>query len=300
MKKKLISCIALLLAVILPLTVLAEAPTVSTQNPLTFSTTTLYGKKIDSSILKKYDLIMVNFWAEWCGPCVGELPDIQKIYKEYKNVLVLGAYVDENDAGAIAAAEDAGITYPLFRAPYNFYDYLDMASNGSFNIPQTCFFNSKGYQLNSAYVGSRNYEWWKQIVDELLACVEGSGSTSTDPAAEPTQEPGETPTTDPAQEPSEEPTISKPVIKKQPKNLTVKAGKKATFTVKAKGEKLKYQWYYRTSPTAKWKKVTSKGKSATLTFKAKAKQNGWQYRCLVKNSAGQVYTKTVKLKVKKK
>ena len=155
-------------------------------------------------------------------------------------------------------------------------------------VPRLC--SSTRGQLNSAYVGSRNYEWWKQIVDELLACVEGSGSTSTDPAAEPTQEPGEPPTTDPAQAPSEEPTISKPVIQKQPKNLTVKA----------KGEKLKYQWYYRTSPTAKWKKVTSKGKSATLTFKAKAKQNGWQYRCLVKNSAGQVYTKTVKLKVKKK
>ena len=275
MKKKLICCIALLLAVILPFTALAETPTVSNKNPLTFSTTTLYGKEIDSSILKKYDLIMVNFWAEWCGPCVGELPDIQKIYKEYKNVLVLGAYVDSNDAGAIAAAEKAGVTYPLFRAPHHFYDYLDM-DNGSFAIPQTCFFNSKGYQLNSAYVGSRNYEWWKQIVDELLAYV----------AENPSEE--------------EEPTISKPVIEKQPKNLTVKAGKKAAFTVKAKGEKLKYQWYYRTSPTAKWKKVTSKGKSATLTFKAKAKQNGWQYRCLVKNSAGQVYTKTVKLKVKKK
>lgn len=275
MKKKLICCIALLLAVILPLTALAETPTVSNKNPLTFSTTTLYGKEIDSSILKKYDLIMVNFWAEWCGPCVGELPDIQKIYKEYKNVLVLGAYVDSNDAGAIAAAEKAGVTYPLFRAPHHFYDYLDM-DNGSFAIPQTCFFNSKGYQLNSAYVGSRNYEWWKQIVDELLAYV----------AENPSEE--------------EEPTISKPVIEKQPKNLTVKAGKKAAFTVKAKGEKLKYQWYYRTSPTAKWKKVTSKGKSATLTFKAKAKQNGWQYRCLVKNSAGKVYTKTVKLKVKKK
>ena len=278
MKRKWIVWIALLLAVILPVTVLAEKPTISTSNPLTFDTYTFSGKPIDSSILKKYDLIMVNLWAEWCPPCVRELPDLQKIYENYKNILILGAYVGSDPAAGVTAAGKAGVTYPLFNIPDKFFDYLIIDSEGRYSIPQTCFFNSKGYQLNSACVGSRSYEEWAAIVEELLPYVTESGNP----------------------DPEEQPTVSKPVIKTQPKDAAVKAGKKVTFKLKAKGEKLKYQWYYRTSPTAKWKKVSSDGKSAILTFKAKAKQNGYQYRCLVKNAAGKVYSKTVSLKVKKK
>ena len=278
MKKKRIVWIALLLAVIVPATVLAEKPTISTSNPLTFDTYTFSGTPIDSSILKKYDLIMVNLWAEWCPPCVRELPDLQKIYANYKNVLILGAYVGSDPAAGVTAAGKAGVTYPLFNIPDKFFDYLVIGSGGSYSIPQTCFFNSKGYQLNSAYVGSRSYEEWAAIVEELLPYVTESGNPDSE----------------------DQPTLSKPVIKTQPKDVTARAGKKVTFKLKARGEELKYQWYYRTSPTVKWKKVSSDGKSATLTFKVKAKQNGYQYRCLVKNAAGKVYSKTVSLKVKKK
>lgn len=269
MKRKLISWIALLLVAIIPLTALAAEPTVSTSNPLTFSTTTLDNKPIDSSIIQKYDLIMVNYWAEWCGPCVRELPDLQKISQNYPNVLVLGAYVDSNVSGALSTAQNAGVTYPLFRVPYSLYDYIEMSSNGGFSIPQTCFFNNKGYQLNSAYVGSRYYTEWASIVNELLAYTE-----------------------------TDEPEIEKPKIITQPKSVKVKAGKKVTFKVKAEGEQLKYQWYYRTSSKAKWKKISNATK-ASYSFKAKAKQNGYQFRVLVRNPAGKVYSKAATLKIKK-
>ena len=70
-----------------------------------------------------------------------------------------------------------------------------------------------------------------------------------------------------------------------------------TFKVKAKGLELKYQWYYQKPGSKKWVKI-SKAAKATYSFKAKKKQNGYKYRCLVKNAAGQVYTKAVKLTVK--
>ncbi len=268
MKRCLVSWLALLLAVIIPFGALAATPTVSKENPLSFDTVTLYGKSINSSIIQKYDLVMMNYWAEWCGPCVMELPALQKISETYKNVLVLGVYVDSNVSGAIYAAEDAGVTYPLLKITYHLYDYLEI-NGGSFSIPQTCFFNNKGYQLNQSYVGSRSYESWESIVKELLAATETKKTT-----------------------------VTKPKIKTQPKSLTKAVGQKATFKVKATGKNLKYQWYYRTSPTGKWKKITTKGTSSAYTVKVKARLNGYQYRCLVKNSAGQVYSKTVKLKVK--
>ncbi|MBO4289268.1 MAG: leucine-rich repeat protein [Lachnospiraceae bacterium] len=93
--------------------------------------------------------------------------------------------------------------------------------------------------------------------------------------------------------------VSKPVITTQPKAVSTAAGKKITFKVTASGTGLSYQWYYRTSSTAKWKMVSSaSGKKASYTMTAAAKHNGYQYRCVVSNVAGEVTSKTVKLTVK--
>lgn len=91
----------------------------------------------------------------------------------------------------------------------------------------------------------------------------------------------------------------KPAIKQQPTDASVKAGKKATFRVAAAGFGLRYQWYYRISETAAWQRVAKRGTSASLSVKATARMNGYQYRCLVKNAAEEVYTETVALQVMK-
>ena len=42
-------------------------------------------------------VVLINFWATWCKPCLKELPHLQKIYKDLKNenFIVLGINVDE-------------------------------------------------------------------------------------------------------------------------------------------------------------------------------------------------------------
>ena len=90
-----------------------------------------------------------------------------------------------------------------------------------------------------------------------------------------------------------------PKIGTQPTDKSVKAKAKVKLKVEATGKSLTYQWYYRTSSKAKWKKATgTSATKATYTFTATAKKNGYQYRCLVKNPFGKVYTKAVKLKVR--
>ena len=47
-------------------------------------------------------IYVVNFWATWCKPCVGELPEFEKIHKEFKNtkmkvLLVSMDFVEERD-----------------------------------------------------------------------------------------------------------------------------------------------------------------------------------------------------------
>ena len=92
--------------------------------------------------------------------------------------------------------------------------------------------------------------------------------------------------------------IAKPKITTQPKGVTVKEGKTAVFKVKATGSKLKYQWYCQKPGSTSWCKVKN-GTKPTLKITAKLKMNGYAYRCKVYNSIGKVYSKTVKLKVKK-
>ena len=94
---------------------------------------------------------------------------------------------------------------------------------------------------------------------------------------------------------------SKPVITTQPKTTTVAEGETAKFTVAATGGSLTYQWYYRTSSSGEWSKSTGTGyNTATLSVKAVAYREGYQYRCLVKNSAGNVYTNNAALHIQGK
>ena len=92
--------------------------------------------------------------------------------------------------------------------------------------------------------------------------------------------------------------VCKPLIETQPKARKVTEGEKATFKVKALGEGLTYQWYYKKPGASSFKKVAAaSGKKATFTVTATAAKNGYQYRCKVTNASGSRTSKTVKLTV---
>jgi thiol-disulfide isomerase/thioredoxin len=59
-------------------------------------------------------VVVVNFWAEWCGPCRAEMPALQQVSKEYaaKPVTIIG--VDSSDVRSSASKllSDLKVTYP--------------------------------------------------------------------------------------------------------------------------------------------------------------------------------------------
>ncbi len=87
-----------------------------------------------------------------------------------------------------------------------------------------------------------------------------------------------------------------PVIITQPEDITVAAGKTATFTVVAEGTGLSYQWYVQLKGSEGWDPISSATKD-TLSFTADSVQNGRRYRCEVSNDKGTVSSEEAKLTV---
>ena len=63
------------------------------------------------------DVILVNFWASWCGPCQVEIPGLIELHRRYKDkgVTVIGVAMDDTEEDARQAARSLGIDYPVVR-----------------------------------------------------------------------------------------------------------------------------------------------------------------------------------------
>jgi peroxiredoxin len=60
-------------------------------------------------------VVMVNFWATWCGPCRQEMPHLNRLYEKYRSsgFVLLGVNVDEDSRNAIGVASKLGVTFPV-------------------------------------------------------------------------------------------------------------------------------------------------------------------------------------------
>jgi peroxiredoxin len=79
-------------------------------------------------------VVMINFWASWCGPCRQEMPLLEQIHQRYEPLgfTLLGVNVEENSSDAKAFLKDRPVSFPILFDPDNgvskLYDVVAMPS----------------------------------------------------------------------------------------------------------------------------------------------------------------------------
>lgn len=124
----------------------------------------------------KGKVVVLNFWASWCGPCVKELPDLIKISQDYKSkgVVVIGVNLDIKPGSFvkdIPQLKDV-MKDKLKNNSFNYINFIDVNSRLSYYysvvpIPTTFFIDKNG-KIFQKIEGSMEYNTFKLFIDKLL------------------------------------------------------------------------------------------------------------------------------------
>ena len=135
-----------------------------------FSAKTVSGEEISSDVFKDSKLTVVNVWGSWCGPCVQEIPELQKLYESMK----------EKDVNVIGLAQDAGTDLDSVKEiiDKNKVTYQNIIPEGvtedfvmSLMAFPTTFFVDSDRNVVGVIQGARNLEAFTSAVESVLATL---------------------------------------------------------------------------------------------------------------------------------
>ena len=115
----------------------------------------------------KGKVVLLNFWATWCVPCLIEMPSMEKLYKEFKNrdFTILAVDMQEDLQTVKKFKEKFNLSFPIL------LDEAGVVANyyGVMGIPATYFIDREGF-LYAAAMGARDWssEDAVQLIQHLL------------------------------------------------------------------------------------------------------------------------------------
>jgi peroxiredoxin len=104
-------------------------------------------------------VVLINFWASWCGPCRQEMPHLNRLYDKYHDAgfVMLGVNIDDDARTATNAAARWGVKFPVLldadKAVSRLYDMGSMPATVLIDRDGQVRFLYRGYRegMEAAY-----------------------------------------------------------------------------------------------------------------------------------------------------
>ena len=135
------------------LSVPGSAKAVKGEIPPDFTGTTLDGRKVSLSDFRGKNPVVLNFFAEFCGPCRKEFPHLRALDEKFgpKGLRVVAVSLDEDRAAAGAIPRESGAKFPIVFDPKGSI----AARYGVQAIPHTVVVDRDG-KVNAVLIGLDN------------------------------------------------------------------------------------------------------------------------------------------------
>lgn len=119
-----------------------------------FTLPTLEGPRISLSDYRPR-VVVVNFWATWCPPCVEETPSLKRFAEamQSEGVKVIGVSVDQDEAALRKFVAEGQLSFPIARDP----ERTIATRYGTFKFPETYIVDSEG-KIAKKLIGAINWQ----------------------------------------------------------------------------------------------------------------------------------------------
>lgn len=165
--KKLIALTLILALVLAAASALADPEDLQGKIFSDFTAKTIDGKTFKlSEALETHDLVLINFWATWCGPCCMEFPYLEEAWEQYSDrVAVIALSVERGDTVNVLKkfAKEYGLNFPIGRDEKNQFDKM-----GGQYIPTTLILDKEGRVLLVEVGAKMSAEEFTILFDSLL------------------------------------------------------------------------------------------------------------------------------------
>lgn len=143
---------------------------------VTFTSKTLEGKEIDSTILGNYDLTIINFWASYCYPDINESQVMEtlnkKIKQSYPNVNLIQVVIDTPTPAAeevaLQAKKEANGTYTSIMPDEVLANWILSNLGG---LPTTIFVNREALMVGEALEGVNTADFYLENLEKQLEAL---------------------------------------------------------------------------------------------------------------------------------
>ena len=116
----------------------------------------------------KGKVMVVNFWATWCPPCIAEIPEFIKIQKQYgkQGVQFVGIAIDQKSK-VQAFADEVGMNYPVLLGDLAGIDLAKRIGNAQGGLPYSVIVDRNG-KIVTTQLGTLSHEKLVETLKPLL------------------------------------------------------------------------------------------------------------------------------------